>query len=334
MVKIAKTAAYLPCLILATHTCAAPAATSSDYLSNALDATNVINNKWYDASTGLWQGLWWNSGNIIATLADIATLDSSQSSSTSRFFANTLQNGAGRGGTGAAGFVNEFYDDEGWWALGWIAAYDVTQQSQYLQAAIDIFADMTNGWNATCGGLWWKKDHSANTAIANELFLSVAAHLANRVPDQKSYYLDWAKAEWQWFHASGLINSRNSINDGIDLSTCKNNGGTTFTYNQGVILGGLVELNKASPDSSYHAIATDIATAAIHGLTDANGILTEPGSKTPDTTGAQFKGVFARNLKFLYKAAPNAEFVTFLKANADSIWAADRDAPTGFIGPD
>ncbi|KAK5013518.1 hypothetical protein LTR39_003606, partial [Cryomyces antarcticus] len=194
MVKIAKTAAYLPCLILATHTCAAPAATSSDYLSNALNATNVVNNKWYDPSTGLWQGLWWNSGNIIATLADIATLDSSQSSSTSRFFANTLQNAAGGGGTGAAGFINDFYDDEGWWALGWIAAYDVTQQSQYLQAAIDIFSDMTTGWNATCGGLWWKKDHSANTAIANELFLSVAAHLANRIPGQKSYYLDWAKA--------------------------------------------------------------------------------------------------------------------------------------------
>jgi hypothetical protein len=40
-----------------------------------------------------------------------------------------------------------------------------------------------------------------------------------------------------------MINSHNNINDGLSLKICENNGHTVWSYNQGVILGGLVELN-------------------------------------------------------------------------------------------
>ena len=62
-------------------------------------------------------------------------------------------------------------------------------------------------------------------AIANELFLDVAAHLANRASN-KSYYLATAQSQWTWFKNSGLINAQNNINDGLDGTTCKNNAGT------------------------------------------------------------------------------------------------------------
>jgi predicted alpha-1,6-mannanase (GH76 family) len=43
-------------------------------------------------------------------------------------------------------FLNPYYDDEGWWALAWVKAYDVYKNVTYLQLARAIFQDMTRGW--------------------------------------------------------------------------------------------------------------------------------------------------------------------------------------------
>ncbi|RMZ04573.1 hypothetical protein D0860_06317 [Hortaea werneckii] len=216
-----------------------------------------------------------------------------------------------------SGFLNDYYDDEGWWALAWIAAYDVTRNPQYLSEAESIFEDMKDAYGTTpCGGLWWDKPHTYVNAIANELFLDVAAHLANRA-FRKSYYLDWAQREWAWFQGSGMINSESTINDGLDLDTCENNGGTVWSYNQGVILGGLAELSRATGDDSYITRAKEIADAAIAALTE-DGILHDPCE--PDCGG-----VFARNLQILQKASPEDRYASFLDANTDSIWEHNRE---------
>lgn len=46
-----------------------------------------------------------------------------------------------------------------------------------------------------------------------------------------------------------MINSESLINDGL-TSDCKNNGGLTWTYNQGVILGGLANLHKITNNAT------------------------------------------------------------------------------------
>ena len=151
-------------------------------------------------------------------------------------------------------FLNEFYDDEGWWALAWIRASDATGNDQYLEAAIDIFNDMQTGTNTPCGGgIRWKKEGEDGSgyvnAIANELYLATAASLARRV-SKNSTYLDIAKKQWNWFSDSGMINEKGLINDGLN-GECKNNGLQTWSYNQGVILGALVELSLATGDDAY-----------------------------------------------------------------------------------
>ncbi len=282
----------------------------------------------YTPSTGLYQGTnWWPSANELTTLADYAIL--THSSSYNGIFANTLQLAPNQ----YAGFLDGFYDDEGWWALAWISAYDLTGNQQYLSTAESIFADMTNGWSpSVCGGgIWWDKAHTYKNAIANELFLSVAAHLANRTSSSdRATYLSWANQEWTWFQGSGLINSQNLINDGLVLGTCQNNGDTTWSYNQGVILGGLVELNKAQPSPAYITTANTIAQSAIAHLTDANGILHDAGEPNLGADGPQFKGVFLRNLMALTAVTPLQQYSDFSLTNAESVWYTSRNANNAF----
>jgi predicted alpha-1,6-mannanase (GH76 family) len=107
--------------------------------------------------------------------------------------------------------------------------YDVTGEQRYLETAASIFDDMDKAYNTTpCGGLWWDKPHTYVNAIANELYIDVAAHLATRSKRRSSYYLNRATEAWEWFQKSGMINDQWNINDGLNGSTCKNNNGTVW----------------------------------------------------------------------------------------------------------
>ena len=281
---------------------------------------------WYDPTTGLYKTTgWWNSANAITALADYtrATGDKQYTD----IFPTTLSVAQHK----FAGFLNDYYDDEGWWALAWIDVYDITHDPQYLRMSASIFEDMAKGWDQTCsGGIWWSKERKYKNAIANELFLSVAAHLITREKDKKqqAYYLDWANREWQWFSHTGMINADSLINDGLDAH-CANNRKTTWSYNQGVILGGLSDLYKRTHDSSLLAQANSIAAATLKSpvLTDAHGILHDPCEPNCGGDGTQFKGIFMRNLAALYRVSPSLQYKTYLLTNADSIW-------TGMKPPD
>lgn len=312
----------------------AHAETSSDatppYLDHATQGIKTLQN-WYNASTGLYQTTgWWNSANATTVLVDYSKTAGTQQ------YVSTLANTFKAAQTTSKGFINNYYDDEGWWALAWIDAYDLTHDPQYLAMAKSIFADMAGGWDTTTcgGGIWWSKDKTYKNAIANELFLSVAAHLANRTNGaERANYSQWSRREWSWFLASGMINAQNLINDGLDSSNpavCKNNNSTTWSYNQGVVLGGLAAFSHFDADPSLLTKAVQIATAAVTHLVDSNGILHDACEPNCGADGPQFKGIFARNLAVLYQTAPNQIYKSFLTRNADSIWTNDQGSGVTF----
>jgi predicted alpha-1,6-mannanase (GH76 family) len=181
-------------------------------------------------------------------------------------------------------FENSFYDDQGWWALAWIKAYDLTGDKKFLTRAETIFRNITGederrqgGWDSVCGGgIYWQKNHngpddapSYKNAIANELFLAVAAALYVRLKNET--YLQWANKEWAWFQKSGLINRKHLVNDSFGKSpsgswSCINDDSTAvWTYNQGVILGGLCDLYTANQarEPQLLDVAEQIADALI-----------------------------------------------------------------------
>lgn len=301
---------------------------TGDYRAYA-DAGMAALQQWYNQSSGIWNGIgWWNSANALETLIDYSSrtgVSSYKSAVSNTFDKNNRKK-----------FLNNFYDDEGWWALTWIQAFDLLQDTAYLQAAETIFADMAGGWDSsTCkGGIWWSKDRKYKNAIANELFFTIAIRLHQRTTDTagpggKMSYLEWANRSWNWFLASGMINATHLVNDGLDGS-CKNNGQTTWTYNQGVILGGLVDMYKVTGDAAYLSQAEAIADAAISTLVNANGILVEPCEPDCGNDGPQFKGIFMRNLWYLYDTDNRQDYQGFITRNADSIWLNDRNNANQF----
>ncbi len=227
-----------------------------------------------------------------------------------------------------------YFDDDAWYLNAWIRAFDVTGQAKYLDEAKSIFSKLTTAWDGTCGGgVWWNGDRAYKNAITNELFLLSASRLHRRAPNGTgagSYY-DWAFKEWNWFKNSGMINGSRLVNDGLN-SSCQNNGGTTWTYNQGVILGGLVELWRISGDRGYLASAEQIAEATIN-TQSPNGTLREPCEAGGcDGDGRIFKGIFAQGLSRLYNAdrGNKPAYGTYLSNNANTVWNSSRDGSNGF----
>jgi predicted alpha-1,6-mannanase (GH76 family) len=288
--------------------------------------------RWYDQSTGQWTSTgWWNAANALTAMIGYSKLtgDSSHDGCLAATFAAAQRQ--------HASFINDYYDDNAWWALAWVAAFDMTRDTRYLDAARTIFTHNTGGWDDTCrGGLWWTTSRNYKNAITNELFLTLAALLHQRTPGDRSY-LSWAQRGWDWFQASGLIGPGGLVNDGL-TAACANNAGTTWTYNQGVILGGLAALFEITGDRAYLQQGEAIANAVLAKLvTPASahppGILIEPCEPAPagcDGDQAQFKGIFIRNLYEFWLQSRQPAYRTFILANARSVWDNNTNASHQF----
>jgi predicted alpha-1,6-mannanase (GH76 family) len=283
---------------------------------------------YYDSSTGLFNTTgWWNSANALNAIIDYMKRTGSRTymSDVSNTFAEAVDEAPP---PTPGDFIDTAYDDTQWWALTWLNAYELTGNPAYLQMVETMYSYVTTAWTPSqCGGglIWQTTNHYTNS-ITNELFLELSARLY--LVTHQATYLQWALKELSWFNASGLINSSGLINDGLNTS-CQNNGQTTWTYNQGVILGGLAALYQATSDQAYLTEAEQIANAATTTLVSSNGILTEPctgptcPTQNPDQT--QFKGIFIRNLDALYQITGNQAYRAFIDQNASSIWENDRN---------
>jgi predicted alpha-1,6-mannanase (GH76 family) len=336
---------------------------------------------------------WWNSANAVTALIGYMAVTGDRSY-LEPVVANTFARAPGthrpvlsrrfarswpffRLSRGAySGFINAFYDDEGWWALAWLDAYDLTGEDKYLAAANDIFLDMAGGWDEYWGGgIYWGKcdgrpDRAGaaavprgwtvgyKNAIANELFVTVAAGLALRYRDRgpagpgQPDYLDWARRGWAWFSSAppagvAMINAASLVNDSPNQHGVNDNSQSVWSYNQGVILSGLRELTELTGDQAYLGWAEKIADAFIKnpwrprggtvgqlahpsesGVID--GILHEhndcgPGgcapARLPGVDTMMFKGIFVRHLARLYRKTRKPAYQQFISANAQSALA-------------
>lgn len=289
--------------------------------------------KFYDEESGLWQpdSAWWLSGNALQSLLDYMT------KSGTKVYLPEVKNTIAQQRKplewwpqGGGEFRADSTDDTGWWALAMTRMYDLTRDKQYLAIAETDEAYLRDYWDDTCGGgIWWDIPHKTyKNAITIELYIKLAASLHNRIPGDK-VYLAHALEAWSWFKNSGMINGQHLVNDGLQTQSgsCVSNGGTTWTYNQGVVLGGLAELYKATGDDRMLTEARRIADAVIASpVLSPGGILTEPCEPDCDGDGPAFKGIFARNLDELNALLPGQPYRPYLLTQARSAYTRARNA--------
>ncbi|WP_433889415.1 glycoside hydrolase family 76 protein [Streptomyces sp. CA-111067] len=281
--------------------------------------------KSYDADNGRIDGNgWWTAAVSLSTVMTYhqATGDSQYDYAISGAFAKN------------SNFTNDYIDDTGWWALVWLQAYDITGNTNYLNMARTTTNYMHNYWDSQCGGgVYWSTAKQYKASIANELFLAATAGLHNRIPGDTTYG-GWATSEWNWFKNSGLIKG-NLVQDGLNVPNCTFST-ANYSYNQGVILQGLIEQSRATGDTSLLSTANTIATAAVARF-NHNGVLYDGCEPNCTGDGSAFKGIFARYLRALATATGSTQYDTFLAATANSILANDTNSSgqqgNSFVGP-
>ena len=289
-------------------------------------------NDWYDWETGLWRTTsWWNGANVLTAMIENAKLK--EDANFIEIIKNTFEKtkhfevpaSEKKEAWICSNYINDYYDDEGWWALAWLDAWEWTEDPKYLEMSRTIFKDITMGWNDTCdGGILWKKGLEYKSTISNELTMLLAArlHLADTDSINGRSCLEWSENIWQWMLSSNLMNEKDQVQDGTSEkdNKCLVNE-RVWTYNQGVVLSGLVYLNKINGDPSYLVYAHKIANAALQHMTNEEGVLTEtlcePGNCNSDQE--QFKGIFVRHLSVLNERDQKEMYSQFLKNNARSI---------------
>ncbi|GAA3432238.1 glycoside hydrolase family 76 protein [Kutzneria kofuensis] len=272
----------------------------------------------YDTYQAWWPSSWWNSAATLTALINYAQRTGTHDYDwvVGRTF--DVNRGSFPAGTKSSDpiegdFISRAIDDSAWWGLAWIAAYEYTRDSRYLTEATTI-ANYVNGfWDpSTCGGgVWWNRERTYKNAVTSGLYLRLTAALHVDTPGD-TVWGQRALIAGNWYLNSGLINASNQVNDGL-TADCRNNGQTVWTYNQGLAIGGFDELYRATGDRRWLDAATRLGNAV------GQGVLAESCEPNCDDNQKQFKGILVR-----YLSEPG--YQPYLRTQADSLWANDRDS--------
>ena len=217
-----------------------------------------------------------------------------------------------------------YYDDNAWVGLNLVHAYLLTSNPSDLTLAQDEFNFDVAGWDTSAtdpcpGGVFWEdaagsqRNVTANGASA-ELGLELDQLTGNRSD------LTWATRMYQWA-VTCLRTPAGLYNDHINADGSVNS--TIWSYNQGVMVGAGVLLNKLTGTSAYLRQAEQTASAALLYFGTGSTLINQ---------GPAFNGIYFRNLLFLNSVVPNDGYASEAQSAGSSMWA-QRQVSTGLIDP-
>jgi predicted alpha-1,6-mannanase (GH76 family) len=308
---------------------------------------------WYDFSHGVFighisYGPDWCRGNSMTALCDYI-LYSPEQNSGDDYVWNILQEMQDNQGDNFYQTA-EYFDDVLWWCLAYTRAYHVAiaynnteRAHRFLSTAISIHdvvtKDSCSHSTACNGGCYWSRAFSYKNAITNELYFSAATNLA--ILTNNHTFFTRANDSITWLMASGMLNGDSLFVDGLDNDINCKAGGGIYTYNQGVVLGGLANMqilvknqrNLHTNDAriDYITLGDNIVSAVMAKMTNTDGVLVE----TSCGDGALFKGIFTRYLRYFIDNSNTKyadKYISFLSTQLNSLWYNNRDERSGLFG--
>ena len=210
-----------------------------------------------------------------------------------------------------------YNDDLGWWALACTHAYNITQNSKYIERAKIIFDKIYTYYDSQFGGgIWWKQTQKdQKNMVTNAVAAMVGVRLSTIYG---SGYLKKAKKIYNWINKALVINfgDERYICDHINSEGSLVN--WQLSYNYGVYIGINVELYEKTEKKEYF----DNALAAAKWVSDSISLVNEGKDD-----GGGFKGILARHMAhfnqlLMKKGMPT--FRSYLRKYAAIAWAHRR----------
>jgi predicted alpha-1,6-mannanase (GH76 family) len=238
------------------------------------------------------------------------------------------------------GWSRDYFDDENWMALALIRAFDLTGNATYLSEAETLYADiMSAGWDTTCcgsspGGIWWDRAHTEKATASNAGPVITGARLAERTSNP--VYLPFAQKVYAYWSTLMVDPTTHQVFDHIassgEIVKWK------FTYNEGLFIGAVVELAKATGEPTTLAAAPPVAGFMVTNETTSGslGLALYDGTNSGCTGDcAEFKGIGFRYLTSLVEADPSETSTrALLASSAASVWQLARDPGPGLFSTD
>lgn len=216
-------------------------------------------------------------------------------------------------------FRNEYLDDSAWWGVAWLKHHERSKDPRYLRTARTIHQHMADNWRQE-GGVSWAEDADKRdpNAITNSLFVVLSARLY-RVTKEKPF-LDWAEKTLAWEKEVKLY-------DGTGIVDRPGHQGDYWTYNQGVYLGGLEALYRATGKAAYLEEAAGVAETIIakSGVVREDGVLYEKLSTDGWDVG-MFKGICARYFAILARALRSGKVQETTAAKLEQVLESSTSA--------
>lgn len=215
------------------------------------------------------------------------------------------------------------FDDLMWWIISMTRSYLVTGNTAALDTAIEGFDNVYNrAYDSVNGGVFWGfgpdgMGRGHKNSCINYPTIIAAVRLYQATGDIQ--YLDFAEELYDWAMINLFNPSTGSVPDLISDQGVQDL--TTYTYNQGTMIGAASLLYLETNDITYLNNANLAAQYTRDVMSNSQGILPAEGDWNEQGV---MKAIFANYISILIEDCGQTQWLPWIYNNIDTAWS-NRD---------